>query len=34
MNKKGQYLISTFTKNIAAASDIKLTIDIDQVDII
>lgn len=34
MNKKGQYLISTFTKSIAAASDIKLTIDIDPVDII
>ena len=34
MSKKGQYLISTFVKSIAAASDIKLTIDIDPVDII
>ena len=34
MNKKGQYLISTFVKNISAAEDIKLIIDIDPVDVI
>lgn len=34
MNKKGQYLVSTFMKSIAASNDIKLTIDIDPVDII
>ncbi|MBQ8886346.1 MAG: primosomal protein N' [Candidatus Gastranaerophilales bacterium] len=34
MNKKGQYLISTFIKNTSAADDIKLVIDVDPVDII
>lgn len=34
MSKKGQYFISKFVKGIAAASDIKLIIDIDPVDII
>ncbi len=34
MNKRGQYLISTFIKNTSAADDIKLVIDIDPVDII
>ena len=34
MNKKGQYLVSKFVQSIAAASDIKLIIDIDPVDII
>lgn len=34
MNKKGQYLVSTFFKNISVADDIKMIIDIDPVDII
>jgi primosomal protein N' (replication factor Y) len=34
MNKKGQYLISSFMKSTTAASDIKMIIDIDPVDII
>ena len=34
MNKKGQYLISTFMKNTSAADDIKMIIDVDPVDII
>ena len=34
MQKKGQYLISTFIKNTSAADDIKLIIDVDPVDII
>ncbi|MCD7781031.1 MAG: hypothetical protein LUH05_10230 [Candidatus Gastranaerophilales bacterium] len=34
MNKKGQYLISTFIKNTTAANDIKMIIDVDPVDII
>lgn len=34
MNKKGQYLVSTFFKNISTADDIKMIIDIDPVDII
>ncbi|MBQ9246187.1 primosomal protein N' [bacterium] len=34
MNKKGQYLICNFIKNTSVADDIKLTIDIDPVDII
>ena len=34
MHKKGQFLISTFLKNTSAADDIKLTIDIDPIDII
>ena len=34
MNKKGQYIVSTFMKNISIADDIKMIIDIDPVDII
>ncbi len=34
MNKKGQYLVSTFMKNTTPADDIKVIIDIDPVDII
>ena len=34
MNKKGQYLVSTFMKNTTAADDIKVIVDIDPVDII
>lgn len=34
LGKKGQYLISTVFKNISSAPDIKLTIDIDPVDIL
>lgn len=34
MSKKGQYLVSKFVQSIAAASDIKLIIDIDPIDII
>ncbi len=34
MQKKGQYLISAFMRNTTAANDIKLTIDVDPVDII
>ena len=34
MNKKGQYLISTFVKNTSVADDIKMIIDVDPVDII
>ena len=34
MNKKGQYLVATFFKNISVADDIKMIIDIDPVDII
>lgn len=34
MNKKGQYLISTFMKNTSVADDIKMIIDVDPVDII
>lgn len=34
MNKKGQYIVSTFMKNTSIADDIKMIIDIDPVDII
>ena len=34
MNKKGQYLVATFFKNLSVADDIKMIIDIDPVDII
>ena len=34
MNKKGQYLISKFIKNIDVANDIKLVVDVDPIDII
>ena len=34
MNKKGQYIISTFFKSISIAKDIKMIIDIDPIDII
>ena len=34
MNKKGQYIVSNFIKNIKTADDIKMTIDIDPIDII
>ena len=34
MQKKGQYLISSFIKNISVANDIKMIIDIDPIDII
>lgn len=34
INKKGQYIVSTFFKNTSAADDIKMIIDIDPVDII
>ncbi len=34
MNKKGQYIVSTFIKNVSIAEDIKMIIDIDPVDII
>ena len=34
MGKKGQYLVCTFMKGISAADDIKVTIDVDPVDII
>ncbi len=34
LNKKGQYIISTFMKNTSAAKDIKIITDIDPVDIL
>ncbi len=34
MNKKGQYLVSTFIKSTSTADDIKMIIDIDPVDVI
>ncbi len=34
MNKKGQYIVSTFMKNTSIADDIKMIIDIDPVDVI